>query len=375
MASGWTYAPVGEPASSRKPLFGRARACLASKVFWRTLLAVGIVLLIADLARPANDVLLQYGHGWTPSSAPGSRLHGPPSSNSSSGVDWTQFAYCQYVTTPDYLCNSVMAFESLVNLGAKAERLMMYPEEWTVDESTREGRLLVKARDVYGAHLAPIKVERYLGEMTWAESFTKLLAFNQTSYKRVLSLDSDATILKPMDELFLLPTAPVAMPRAYWLDKHGFLSSQVVLIEPSKQEFDRIREAFQSRKDDDFDMEIVNNLYGDNCMILPHRRYDLISGEFKGKSHTKYLGSDREVWNAKDALAEAKLVHFSDWPLPKPWKPTSRREIEKVQPTCTDLPDGKKDCLDREVWLGIYQDFRNRRERVCGAEFKAVVTS
>lgn len=31
---------------------------------------------------------------------------------------------------------------------------------------------------------------------TWADSFTKLLAFNQTQYDRVLSLDSDATLLQ-----------------------------------------------------------------------------------------------------------------------------------------------------------------------------------
>ena len=33
-------------------------------------------------------------------------------------------------------------------------------------------------------------------EPTWAESYTKLLAFNQTQYERVLMLDSDATLLK-----------------------------------------------------------------------------------------------------------------------------------------------------------------------------------
>jgi len=53
---------------------------------------------------------------------------------------------------------------------------------------------------------------------TWSDSYTKLLAFNQTQYDRVLSLDSDSTVLKPMDELFLLPDCPVAMPRAYWLE-------------------------------------------------------------------------------------------------------------------------------------------------------------
>lgn len=31
---------------------------------------------------------------------------------------------------------------------------------------------------------------------TWAESYTKLLPFNQTQYDRVLSLDSDSTVLQ-----------------------------------------------------------------------------------------------------------------------------------------------------------------------------------
>ena len=34
------------------------------------------------------------------------------------------------------------------------------------------------------------------GKATWTESYTKLLAFNQTQYDRVLSLDSDSTVLQ-----------------------------------------------------------------------------------------------------------------------------------------------------------------------------------
>lgn len=62
-----------------------------------------------------------------------------------------------------------------------------------------------------------------------------------------------------MDELFELPSAPVAMPRAYWLDKF-YLSSQIVLLEPSEFEFKRILDAFEHRASNDFDMEIVNDL-------------------------------------------------------------------------------------------------------------------
>ena len=73
---------------------------------------------------------------------------------------------------------------------------MMYPEDWIVGGDDYAGRLLAKARDEYGVRLMPIEVQHFDGDSTWADSFTKLLAFNQTEYKRVLSLDSDATVLQ-----------------------------------------------------------------------------------------------------------------------------------------------------------------------------------
>ena len=93
-----------------------------------------------------------------------------------------------------------MILEALYALGVKSDRLMMYPSEWDVPEdydsaANVEGRLLAQARDRYGTKLIPVQVQRLShGDTTWAESFTKLLAFNQTQYKRVISLDSDATV-------------------------------------------------------------------------------------------------------------------------------------------------------------------------------------
>lgn len=173
-----------------------------------------------------------------------------------------------------------------------------------------------------------------------------------------------------MDELFLLPSAPVGMPRAYWLGQ-PFLSSQLVLIEPSKFEFTRIEVAFASRGNSDFDMEIVNELYGNSCFIIPHRKYDLLTGEFKAKpdEHDKYLGSKEEQWDPDRILGEAKFLHFSDWPYPKPWIGTSPAATEQNKPQCHDI-DGKQDCRDQEKWLWFYSDFRERRSSVCGEGFE-----
>lgn len=199
---------------------------------------------------------------------------------------------------------------------------------------------------------------------TWAESYTKLLAFNQTQYDRVLSIDSDATLLQHMDELFHLPSSPVAMPRAYWLDKPGWLSSQLILIEPSNEEFHRIQDAIQYVTNGEFDMEIMNNLYTKDCMIIPHRRYDLLSSEFRSEDHVPYLGNTYECWDPDKAFEEAKLVHFSDWPIPKPWLESDPSAMEEMQPKCQRIGGGdtRDDCSARDRWLGIYQEFKDRRQ-------------
>lgn len=79
-------------------------------------------------------------------------------------VDWSRFAYVQYATNPDYLCNSVMVFEILHRLNSKADRLLMYPSDYELDEDpeteSSNSRLLRKARDRYDVKLKAIAVQR-----------------------------------------------------------------------------------------------------------------------------------------------------------------------------------------------------------------------
>jgi hypothetical protein len=164
-----------------------------------------------------------------------------------------------------------------------------------------------------------------------------------------------------MDEFFLLPPSTVAMPRAYWL-KQPTLSSQLMLIEPSAAEFPRVHNATQTAKSGDFDMKIVNNLYDKDCMIIPHRRYDLIAGEFRSKrTHENYLGNGYEAWDPEVIVKEAKFFHFSDWPVPKPWIDASEDVVLENQPKCESLANRTEDCRARDLWLGFYIDLRERR--------------
>lgn len=169
-----------------------------------------------------------------------------------------------------------------------------------------------------------------------------------------------------MDELFTMPSSPVAMPRAYWGPQYEKqLSLQLLVVEPSPSEFERFEAAIIAAPPGSFDMEIVDDLYHDNGMILPHRPYDLLTGEFRSMDHKAYLGNSEKPWNPTEILAEAKFLHFGDWPVEKPWLVTPATVIEEEQPACLVGENGMEDCSNSEIWNDIYNDFRERRLRVC----------
>jgi hypothetical protein len=172
-------------------------------------------------------------------------------------------------------------------------------------------------------------------------------------------------ILQHMDELFLLPPAPLAAPRAYWLldndPPQKILSSQLLLVQPSTREFDRIAARIDGAAENEFDMEIVNQLYLDAALVLPHRPYDMLTAEFRRVNHAPYLGSDAEPWDPVAVYNEAKYVHFSDWPVPKPWYSMEDAVREEAQPPCVARDDGTEDCLERELWSSFYEEFAQHR--------------
>jgi alpha-N-acetylglucosamine transferase len=211
------------------------------------------------------------------------------------------------------------------------------------------------------------------GDSTWRDSLTKFHSFALTEWTRVLAFDSDSLVLNSMDHYFLGPLAPVAVPRAYWLNSKNtdiakqILGSHVMLIEPNEARYRKIlAEALRSG---DFDMEVVNKMFRNSAMILPHRRLALLTGEFRKTEHSQYLAPDEdEEWNAMGEVSRSFLVHFSDWPLPKPWKPRSNRQWQEALPACPDDDVEREDrprCADRVMWTGFYEMYDMERKRQC----------
>lgn len=147
----------------------------------------------------------------------------------------------------------------------------------------------------------------------------------------------------------------------------------MIVIEPSFREYSALMEAAKpamhgqvdtSQTEKRYDMELLNDRYGDSALVLPHRQYGLITGEFRSKDHKVFLANEYEKWDPDRVLSEAKFVHFSDWPLPKPWVMWPHEQLAEIQPKC-DYNPGTPDesgCRDREVWKKLYDDFRRRRK-------------
>lgn len=198
------------------------------------------------------------------------------------------------------------------------------------------------------------------------------MAFSLTYYDRVIALDSDITLLQSLDDLFLLPQTPIAMPRAYWADSKPWpLTSMLMVIKPDEKELEQFKGRMAWGGNNmlvnahRFDMELVNERFEDSALVLPHRPYGLLTGEFRRKAHdhVAYLGDPSEKWDAEKAFKEAKLVHFSDWPLPKPWIMWPHQGLEEMQPDCGGSHEGT--CPERQIWKHLYDDFRHRRRDIC----------
>lgn len=195
----------------------------------------------------------------------------------------------------------------------------------------------------------------------WADSYTKLQAFKQTQYDRLISIDSDSLLLGSLDELFFVPPAAAVMPRAYWLSTPT-MSSHIMVLTPSTDAFQRVEDIMKRRAGKGFyDMEIMNALFGGTCEVIPHEPYALLSGEFRSADHANFFNSKSgRVWNPRDVLKQAKMVHFSDSPLPKPWVATDEK-IFAAKPDCSFDAEQGEECRGQQIWLDIYKRFREKR--------------
>jgi alpha-N-acetylglucosamine transferase len=95
----------------------------------------------------------------------------------------------------------------------------------------------------------------------------KLLTFKMhhidSTLKRVIVLDSDQLVLKPLDHLFDMDDLNVdlAAPRAYWIAKETF-STAFLVITLSDRTWRKVETALENVRVNQYDMDMANELFG-----------------------------------------------------------------------------------------------------------------
>ncbi|KAM0205543.1 hypothetical protein ACHAQI_009103 [Fusarium lateritium] len=159
----------------------------------------------------------------------------------------------------------------------------------------------------------------------------KLAAFRMheidPSVRRILTLDADQIILKDLDHLFDLPSTPFLAPTAYWISQ-DCLSSTLMLIEPNPTLWGVVRNALIDPKPNQYDMDIINAMFGYLSNRLPGKYVTLnshwedrnlpawsnFSGAETRDTSEGRLASDQDLTGL---YHEAYVVHFTA--VGKPW--------------------------------------------------------
>lgn len=295
-----------------------------------------------------------------------------------------EFAYVQYAVNRQYLCNALLNARRLRMHSTRATLAILVPDSFLQEDSISPiGRLMTALIDEHQVvvHTTPL-IQRLATaqlDLTYVNSFMKLKVFD-LPYRKIIYFDNDGLIMRNMDELFASPAAALALPRAWWLprteDGGDVLCSALMVIEPSKRQSEALAALSEASEMDDYDMEVINRFANSTAMILPHQKYLLLSSLFRGQSRESYLGTANisHFWDAKEELDTAFYIHFSDFPIPKPWQQdrsdVGKAALAKPVATCLTVGESDPDCISGRIWQGLYDEFQAEMQEFCPSPYE-----
>jgi len=266
----------------------------------------------------------------------------PPAAAAAAAPGALRRAYAFYAAENNYMCSALANVHRLRGAGADAAIafVIILPDNFTPTPAHAEA-----ARKL-GAEL--VRVPPLLGPTLsgyYRDCMAKLYVFNLTQFDRVVFMDADSVVLKPMDAFFALPDgADLAAPRAYWLNPGALregcgsdswkaadgpqvglqmkFTSAVMAVAPSARLWGRLFTKYfpQGRapalKPGYFDMDLLNVEFKDEVSLLRGEAIIALTGHWVVAGRDG-VPSSFQGRISQDALWEmTHVVHFS--PL-KPW--------------------------------------------------------
>ncbi|KPM44440.1 hypothetical protein AK830_g2069 [Neonectria ditissima] len=241
----------------------------------------------------------------------------------------TDSAYVFYATQDSYACSVLVNTHLLKMVHHSNHRIVVFLSK---DVSAKYHRSL-KALGVEVIKEQPMPLHSNSNDY-YRGCLLKLAAFRMheidPSLRRLVVLDADQLILRSLDKVFDLPPADFYAPSAYWIDD-SFLSSTIMLIQPNAELWTKIQQTVASLPPHQYDMDVVNALFGDDAPRLPgsyvalnnHWEDWTLPPWFESKSTAapspspgpSKRASDKDL---EDLYVQTYVVHFTA--MGKPWK-------------------------------------------------------
>jgi hypothetical protein len=163
-------------------------------------------------------------------------------------------------------------------------------------------------------------------EPTWRLSNLKLHVLGLSDWDRIVYFDADGLIIANPDHLFqvtLNESHPIAMPRAYWLpNATSLFTSCLIVCQPSENLFQLAYKAFKTTRM--FDMDVLNTAIGNRTLPIPATEAPLIMLLDLDSGAKEPVLSWFNGLGVERVLQRTSYVHFSTFPVPKPWLMTPK---------------------------------------------------
>ncbi|KAF8465022.1 nucleotide-diphospho-sugar transferase [Kalaharituber pfeilii] len=317
-----------------------------------------------------------------------------PSNGGYDGLDyssapWTSWsivephhAYVFYATNYDYACSALVNIDRLLHhptIKTSGARIGVYlssdmPSADVDDLAGVFDRLAAETNGrVFVIHAQPPKDKLKKPMKYYKDVLLKLVTFDlgmrdfseesaPIKVERMIVFDADQLILRNLDHLFSLPPVEIAAPRNYWgsnLQAPMGSTSTLMVVTPSPSLWGRMQDAMNSLKEGEYDMDLLNHVFGNEILTLPGR-YCTLNSHWEVNNMPFWYHHDSpahehtsEKW-AEDPgvglLLDAEVVHFTA--LGKPWS----RPVDDVT---TARPDA------HWVFVELFGEWRANAARVC----------
>ncbi|KAF8422751.1 hypothetical protein EV426DRAFT_605317 [Tirmania nivea] len=250
-------------------------------------------------------------------------------------------AYIFYATNYDYSCSTLVNVDRLLNhptIKTKAARIGIYISR-DMDNGTDAEQEFSKFFDML-AHITRGRVFIVRAEPPqnklkdpmphYKDVLLKLVSFDlgvrdvsnttatapqwtawgetgEQKVDRMIIMDSDQLIMRNLDHLFDLPPVEIAAPRTYWSSNKNvpFGSTTTLMVaRPSKSLWKKMQDAMGTLRGGEYDMDLVQRVFGNEIMTLPGRYCTL-------NSHWEV--NDQPFWYHHEADERVHLDEQLEW--------------------------------------------------------------